>query len=217
MRFLLLAATGLLSCTVAHAQLGVRAGVLTAELSNNRGPYTPASSRSHLGYQVGVFYEAILDHHFSLVPELAFSHEYMLLRADNYIEYYGTNADVRLSYVTLPVPTRVSLGPVYAEVGPQFNLLLGGSERGTAFIPNDSGLIVGRSIDRPAAERYYRLDAGLLAGAGVQLRSGLGLGVRAYWGLRSLARPFPPGQGFNGELRNYTLQASVSYRLKRAS
>jgi hypothetical protein len=52
---------------------------------------------------------------------------------------------------------------------------------------------------------------------GVQLPSGFGLGLRASAGLVSLTHIFQPIGSFRGDLKNRTVQASLSYRFKSGS
>ena len=66
----LLALTGLLPLA-AQAQFGVRAGVHSTQwASSGRFGAHSASTRQHLGYQVGVNYQVPLGGHLSLLPEL---------------------------------------------------------------------------------------------------------------------------------------------------
>jgi hypothetical protein len=216
----LLALAGLLPLA-AHAQFGVRAGVHSTRWSSGGRPSNSTYARTtpHLGYQVGLTYQVPLVGHLSLVPELSYSYENLELSADSYgygYNFYGLASQLKLSYLTLPVMERVTFGPVYAEVGPQLSLLVGGREIGSEITYRSSSPII-TDIDRPAAERYHRLDIGVCAGLGVQLPMGLGLGLRFVQGIRSLTQDYAFGQGYDGEIRSRSLQASLTYRLKKAS
>jgi len=195
----LLALTGLLPLA-AHAQFGVRAGVHSTQWSSSgrSGSYF-ASTRQHLGYQVGVNYQVPLGGHLSLLPELNYKYDNFELNASSYVyNGYGQVSQLKLSTLTLPVMERVTFGPVYAEVGPQLSLLVGGRETGREFATLTSPTMT--DIDRPAAERYRRLDVGVCAGVGVQLPLGLGLNFRFVQGIRSLSKDtdFGNNYGYDG-------------------
>jgi hypothetical protein len=214
----LLTLTGLLPL-VAHAQFGVRAGIHSTQwASSGRPGGYYASTRQHLGYQVGVNYQVALVGHLSVLPELNYKYDNFELNASSYVyNGYGQVSQLKLSTLTLPVMERVTFGPVYAEVGPQLSLLVGGRETGRAFASPTSPTMT--EIDRPAAERYRRLDVGVCAGFGVQLPLGLGLNLRFVQGIRSLAKDTDFGNtyGYDGEMRSRSVQASLTYRLKKVS
>ena len=205
----------------AHAQFGVRAGIRSTQWSSStNGRYSAnyASTRQHLGYQVGLTYQLPLVGHLSLVPEVSYSYENFELSASSYgYNGYSLVSQLKLSYLTLPVLERVTFGPVYAEVGPQLSLLVGGRETGREFISRTSSSMM--EVDRPAAERYHRLDVGVCAGLGVQLPMGLGLSLRFVQGINSLTKDYAADQlyGYDGEIRSRSLQASLTYRLRKAS
>jgi hypothetical protein len=214
----LLVLTGLLPL-VAHAQFGVRAGIHSTQWSSSgRFGAHSASTRQHLGYQVGVNYQVPLAGHLSLLPELNYKYDNFELYASSYVyNGYGQVSQLKLSTLTLPVMERVTFGPVYAEVGPQLSLLVGGRETGLAYATPTSPTMT--DIDRPAAERYRRLDVGVCAGFGVQLPLGLGLNFRFVQGIRSLSKDtdYDNNYGYDGEMRSRSVQASLTYRLKSAS
>jgi hypothetical protein len=214
----LLTLTGLLPF-VAHAQFGGRAGIHSTQWASSGRPGSySASTRQHLGYQVGVNYEVPLVGHLSLLPELNYKYDNFELFASSYIyNGYALVSQLKLSTLTLPVMERMTFGPVYAEVGPQLSLLVGGRETGREFASPTSPTMT--EIDRPAAEHYRRLDVGVCAGFGVQLPIGLGLNFRFMQGIRSLSpdSDFGHNYGYDGEMRSKSVQVSLSYRLRRDS
>jgi hypothetical protein len=111
----------------------------------------------------------------------------------------------------------VTFGPVYAEVGPQLSLLVGGHETGRELNARSSSSMT--EVDRPATERYQRLYVGVCAGLGIQLPIGLGLGLRFVQGIDSLTKGYTADQvyGYDGDIRSRSLQASLMYRLRKAS
>lgn len=217
MKLYLLALTGLLPLA-AQAQFGVRAGVHSTQwLSDGHFGAHSASTRQHLGYQVGLNYQVPLAKHLSLLPELNYKYDNFELYASSYAyNGYGQVSQLKLSTLTLPVLERVTFGPVYAEVGPQLSLLVGGRETGRAYASPTSPTMT--DIDRPATERYHRLDVGVCAGIGVQLPLGLGLNLRFVQGIRSLSKNTGYGRdyGYDGEMRSRSVQASLTYHWKKA-
>ena len=219
-RVLFLLSSGLLLAGSAHAQLGVRAGcgltTFTHDTYDN-GDYT--TTRRKLGYQVGVFYQVPLGKHFALVPELQFSHERFFVDK-NYFFGEGTlrsEYDQSLSYLSLPILLRASLGIFYLEAGPQVGVLVGGQASGTQTL--QGGFTGGTStfpIAAAATDSYRRFDVGPSVGVGVKLPGGLGLGVRAYWGLTKLTSNETSslfGQTYPGFEHRQSLQASLTYQL----
>jgi hypothetical protein len=203
----------------AHAQFGVRAGIHSTQwLSSGRSGSNSASTRQHLGYQLGVNYQVPLTGHLSLLPELNYKYDNFELYASSYAyNGYAQVSQLKISTLTLPVLERVTFGPVYAEVGPQLSLLVGGRETGLAYASPTSPSMT--AIDRPATERYHRLDVGVCAGVGVQLPMGLGLNLRFVQGMRSLSKETYYGNtyGYDGEMRSRSVQASLTYRFKQAA
>jgi len=221
--FFAFAAGSLLLATTAQAQAGLRLGSTLTHLAVAHAParYLTADNSARLGYQVGVFYRVPLGKRLSLVPEVQFSRERVRLTTrDNAFvipEYSGrTDSRLAMSYLAVPVLLRATFGPVYVEVGPQANVLLGGRELGTYTISIlDGSPISSTDIDRPLPDNLRRFDLGPCVGVGVQLPAGLGLSVRAYQGLVSLmpgddpAQPYPYQSG----VRRQILQAALTYQL----
>ncbi len=219
-RLLFLLSSCWLLASTAQAQLGIRAGggLNTVTKNSDDGRNATAVQRK-LGYQVGIFYQVPLSKHLSFVPEAGFSRERFSVDKS----YYSGEATIysaytqSLSYLNLPVLLRASLGAFYLEAGPQASILVGGRATGTQTV--SGGFIIGSystPIDAAATASYHRFDAGPCVGVGVQLPAGLGLGVRAYWGITKLtdeqaASQF--GQSYPGFQRRQTLQASLTYQL----
>jgi hypothetical protein len=214
-RTLLALGSLLLLAGSAQAQWGLRAGLNASTLHSASDSYElQARTRGGPGYQAGVFYEKPLGARLSLVPELQLSRQQTTLDVADYRVSdgsYQANYRLRLLYLHVPVLLRVRLGRVFLEAGPQASVLQAAHEKGTEV----RGSIIGSSttaIDRPATDRYRRLDAGLSAGLGVQLPSGFGLSLRAYQGLLSATREWEVYH-YGGRLTNRSVQAALSYQL----
>lgn len=222
-RALFLLSGSLLVASSAYAQLGVRAGGNTTIFTKGAriSDGNPTTSRLP-GYQVGLYYQVPLSKHLALIPEAQFSRErfsvdYTPLSPPGIIYYEGpprSEYDQSLSYLNLPVLLRVSVGAFYLEAGPQVSLLVGGHAKNISFAnrPITNSIYV----DQAATSSYRRLDAGPCVGVGVKLPAGLGVGLRAYWGLLKLTADEDysmVSRTYTGFQHRQSLQASVTYQL----
>lgn len=222
-RVLLFISSSLLLAGSAQAQIGVRAGGNTGVFTKSSPSYMEeVATHRQLGYQVGIFYQAQLSKHLSLVPEVQFSRERFSVKKNRplYDSQFGSEYDQSLSYLTLPILLRGSLGAFYVEAGPQLSFLVGGRAEGTELL--DGGFVLHGSpaipvaIKEAATDSYHRFDAGPCVGVGVKLPAGLGIGVRAYWGLTKLTTDKGYSvydQTYAGFQHRQTLQASFTYQL----
>jgi len=214
---------GLLLASSAHAQLGVRVGGSAAVFTKGErlSDENPAIRR-RAGYQIGLYYQVPLTAHLALVPEVQFSSErfhvnYVALGPIGTVYYEGpprSEYAQSLSYLNLPILLRASLGPVYLEAGPQISLLVGGRAKDDHI---ENGIVYNyASVNAAATDQYRRFDAGPCVGVGVKLPAGLGVGLRAYWGLTKLtpdANYSAHSQTYSGFQHRQSLQASVTYQL----
>ncbi|RZJ90423.1 MAG: PorT family protein [Hymenobacter sp.] len=222
-RALVLLSSSLLLASSAHAQLGVRAGGNTAIFTKGArlSDENPTTSRL-AGYQVGLYYQVPLTQHLALVPEIQFSRErfsvsYTPFTPPGILYFEGaphSEYDQSLSYLNLPVLLRASVGSFYLEAGPQGSLLVGGHAKN---IPYANGTINNSIyVDQAATSSYRRFDAGPCVGVGVRLPAGLGVGVRAYWGITRLTTDEDysmVSRTYTGFQHRRTLQASLTYQL----
>jgi hypothetical protein len=222
-RALFLLSGSLLVASSAYAQLGVRAGGNTTILTKGTrlSDGNPTTSRL-AGYQVGLYYQLPLSQHLALVPEVQFSRErfsvsYTPFTPPGVIYFEGpphSEYDQSLSSLNLPILLRGSVGAFYLEAGPQVSLLVGGHANN---IPYANGTINNAIyVDQAATSSYRRLDAGPCIGVGVKLPAGLGVGLRAYWGLTKLTADEDysmVSRTYTGFQRRQSLQASVTYQL----
>jgi hypothetical protein len=219
----LLLGSSLLLAGSAHAQLGVRVGGSMAIFTKGaRVSDENPATRRRAGYQIGLYYQVPLTAHLALVPEVQFSRERFHV---NYVslpplgtQYYEgpprSEYAQSLSYLNLPILLRASLGSFYLEAGPQFGLLVGGRAKDD-HIEYDFPYNY-LSIRAAATDQYRRFDAGPCVGVGVKLPAGLGLGLRAYWGLTKLtsdADYSAYSATYSGFQRRQSLQASLTYQL----
>jgi hypothetical protein len=206
--------------SVAKAQVGVRAsGELTFLSKGADRTYDYTNVQRKLGYQLGVFYQVPLSAHLSLVPEVQFSRtRFAVDKSYLFGEGFLTSHyDQSLSYLNLPVLLRASLGAFYVEAGPQLSWLVGGRATGTQTITGGfTGVPYTYPFEQAATDSYSRFDVGPCVGVGVKLPAGLGLGLRAYWGVRrpvSETGQTPFGPTYPNFEHRQTLQASLTYQL----
>jgi hypothetical protein len=215
-----LLASCLLLPALTYAQFGVRAGATSTSFHTPHPRADPSATTGwRVGYHLGVFYELPLAHRLSLIPELSYSRENLELNASDYralATAYAGSYRLTRSYLNLPVLLRATVSRWYVEAGPQAAYLVGGREAGHEYHFN-GGASYTQQVDRAATARYQRFDVGVGLGVGLKLPARLGLNLRAYQGLRSLALDSPAEAAYTGRLLRRTLQASLSYQLKPAS
>ena len=136
--FLLL---GALLSSGAYAQLGVKVGVSEAVLN---GENINASTSYRTTYHAGIFYEARLIGPLSVQPELLYSLQGGSLKGQ------FEDFDTKLHYFTVPILAKVTVGPVFVEVGPQFSFLLHARKDGTMPVIGPSS----SSASIPTYENY---------------------------------------------------------------
>jgi len=222
---LFLLSGGLLLASSAHAQLGVRLGGNTViftkgTLINDGNPAT----RRLAGYQIGLYYQVPFTKHLALVPEVQFSRErfyvnYTPFTPPGIIYFEGaphSEYDQSLSYLNLPILLRASVGAVYLEAGPQVSLLVGGHAENAQPRNDYSSINNTIYVNQAATSSYRRFDAGPCLSVGVKLPAGLGVGLRAYWGLTKLTADEDfsmVSRTYTGFQRRQSLQASLTYQL----
>ena len=194
---------------IVHAQAGLRVGGNLAGFttSTNNGYHT--STTNHLSYQASLYYKQPLTQCLSLVPEIQYSDERMTInRSFDYDPSFRAVYLSHFAYVNVPLMLRLTWGRVYAEVGPQAGVLVGGHETGMIFI-NQVTLHINRDVVGSTVS-YRRFDVGSSLGVGVRLPGRVGLNLRAYQGLVSLTHD----SGANlAHLYRQSLQGSLTYQL----
>jgi hypothetical protein len=222
-RFFLLLGSSLLLAGSAQAQLGLRVGgsltqLSTSQAEDSRSYDTRGSSiSSGLGYQAGVLYVGKLGKRFALVPEVQLRRENAQVSAYDYSyvdAYRDWHYQLRLSYLSVPVLVRATLGPVYVEAGPQASMLLQARQVGT--LTTSGWGTFTQDLDQSVTGDLHRFDIGPCLGVGVKLPAGLGLSVRAYQGLMALSREqryltvYPSPSTVQ---HRQSLEASLTYQL----
>ncbi len=192
--FLLLA-----GASQARAQFGIKAGVNKAVLD---GQNINMDTDYKTTYHVGAFLRLPILGPLSVQPEVLYS-----LQGSEFNSTVA-NYDTKLHYLNIPVLAHVKIGPVYAEAGPQFGVLLGARENGTLRISAADGY---GPVDRTADNNYKKNDFALAAGAGLELGS-LIIGARYTAGLNNINDVDDLNGANDPRLKNRVIQAFVGIK-----
>lgn len=183
----------------AQAQIGLKAGINGAVLD---GKNIDMDTRYKTTYHVGAFARIPLLGPLSVQPEVMYSLQGSEFRSTL------ANYDTKLHYINVPVLAHVKVGPVYAEAGPQFGVLLGAREDGTLRLSATDGY---GPVDRSADNNYKKTDFSLCAGAGIEVGH-LIVGARFNAGLNNINDVRDLNGGDDPRLKNRVLQAFVGIR-----
>ncbi|RYU80113.1 porin family protein [Hymenobacter persicinus] len=202
MKRLALLLLGLGFTQLAHAQLGVKAGINAAVLDgkiNQRTDYK-------VYYHAGLFYEIPVVGPVSVQPELLYSLQGTETKSD------FENYDTKLHYLTLPLLAKVHVGPLFVEGGPQFGVLLTARDAGTMLVSAPGTTAQYGSTSRQVEDNYKKGDFSLCAGAGVKL-GGFLVGGRFNAGINDI-NDVKNVSGVNDpKLHNRVFQAYVAVQL----
>ncbi|MDF7814410.1 porin family protein [Hymenobacter sp. YC55] len=192
--FLLLA-----GASQAQAQFGIKAGINNAVLD---GQNINMDTDYKTTYHVGAFLRLPILGPLSIQPEVLYSLQGSQFKST------VSNYDTKLHYLNIPVLAHVKVGPVYAEAGPQFGVLLGARENGTLRISAADGY---GPVDRTADSNYKKNDFALAAGAGLELGS-LIIGARYTAGLNNINDVADLNGANDPRLKNRVIQAFVGIK-----
>ncbi len=154
--------------SAAHAQetrFGLKAGVSLANLTGNYAP----DNKTLVGLVAGVMADFSFSDLISFHPELLYSQ-----KGSKPYDSRGS-AQVRTSYLDLPLLLRMHADGLFFEAGPQVGLVVAQKSDYTA-----TG---GSLVSNTSTVNTQKLDLGYLAGLGYQLASGIEFGVRYNGGL----------------------------------
>ena len=154
--------------SAAHAQgtrFGLKAGVNLANLTGNYAP----DNKTLVGLAAGVMADFGFSDLISFHPELLYSQ-----KGSKPYDSRGS-AQVRTSYLDLPLLLRVHADGLFFEAGPQGGLVIAQKSEYTA-----TG---GSLVTNTSTTNTQRIDLRYLAGLGYQLASGIEFDVRYNGGL----------------------------------
>lgn len=184
----------------AHAQFGIKAGVNQTVLD---GQNIDMDTDYKTTYHAGVFLRLPLLGPLSIQPEVLYS-----LQGSEFKSTLA-NYKTKLHYLNVPVLARVKVGPVYAEAGPQFGVLLGAREDGTLRISAADGY---GPVDRDASNNYKKTDFSLAAGAGLEFDTFI-IGARLTAGVNDINDVRDLNGANDPRLKNRVIQGFVGIKL----
>ena len=189
----------LLAAASAQAQFGIKAGINGAILD---GQNIEMETRYKTTFHAGVFARIPVLGPLSIQPEVLYSLQGSEFRSTL------ANYETKLHYLNVPVLARVKVGPMFAEAGPQFGVLLGAREDGTLRISAADGY---GPVDRSADSNYKKTDFALAAGAGIEVGH-LILGARYTAGLNDINEVRDLNGANDPRLKNRVIQGYIGIR-----
>jgi hypothetical protein len=193
--FLLIAA--LFAFTFANAQgfkFGIKGGV-------NLSTFTGGAKDTYFGdpdyktsYHFGIVPGYQFDDFFGIKPEILYSSKgYQLTYAlDNPTGGGKTifNEKTNLNYISVPLLVNINAGPVFFELGPEFAYMLAVTQEVKTDVRDSNDNKVGETKTEKHTEKksigVNDFDFGYVAGIGVNLPAGFGLGARYNGGFISI-------------------------------
>lgn len=161
------------------------------------------------GLLLGFYFDAPLSRVLHIQPEVVYSAQG---GKEKFVTSRGSvigEATTSLSYLNIPVMAKIYIGKVVnLYFGPQFGVLLSGSQEGR---------IYGEAIDNDIMEIYRTFDLSLCGGLGVETYGGFGFSVRLNYGKTDLYKEdamLAPGIELP-PLSNYVTQFSLNFRLNK--
>ena len=167
-----------------EARFGVKAGVNLANVTGSDGP----NKKNLVGATAGVMADFSFSDLISLHPEVLFSQKGVKFEASN------NTAQVRTTYIDVPLLLRVKADGLFFEAGPQ-----------VGFLAAQKFEVNGTTIST-STDGTRKVDVGYIAGIGYQLPQGLELGVRYNGGISDLSDP-----SGSSKSRNSVFQFQVGY------
>ena len=180
-------------------KLGIKGGWNYANLDGRLAGLVNLSGDYVSGFHAGVYSTIDLNENFAVQPELLFNQ----FGTQQAIPGVTGNADITLSYVSVPVLLKYYVAPGLAvKGGPQLNIL----------VDDQIGLNVGdfntqTDVLSDVVNMYNSTDFGVQVGADYEFDFGLVLGANYYHGLTNVADiPLV-------DVGNRVVQVSVGWRL----
>ena len=183
----------------AQAQVGVRVGVNSANLSVDPKPPEPPEIERLIGFVAGAFVTLPVNDIFGFQPEALYSRQGAKLTDS------GVTLRAKLDYVQVPLLARVRTGarsPLAVLFGPS----LGFKTRARLSGPN-----IPDEVNEAFDEQFKGFDFGLVAGAAFEAGP-LVLDGRYTWGLTNIAKDTFEGEPNSDKARNRVLSFSLGLR-----
>ena len=183
----------------AQAQVGVRVGVNSANLSLDPKPPEPPEVERLIGLVAGVFVTLPVNEIFAFQPEALYS------RQGAKFSDSGETLRAKLDYVQLPLLARLRTGarsPLVALFGPSLGFKIR-ARLGGPDIPQE--------VQEGFDDQFKGFDFGLVAGAAVEAGPFV-LDGRYTWGLTNIVKDTIEGEPNSDKARNRVLSFSAGLR-----
>lgn len=164
-------------------RLGIKAGANVSNVNNTVYMYV---NKSKIGYHGGVMAHITIAKHLAIQPELLYS------LAGDEAEIYDRHPDfvsgrlkTHLHYITLPLAMKYyPYKGLNLQFGFQPGLLIQAKEKGEA-----GGSMRWTPRNQDVTKYYNRFDAALLAGLGLDFKSGLTFDTRLLYSITDMYKP----------------------------
>lgn len=182
-------AAGISATASAQATIGLKAGVSLANIS---GEGRLSDKKNLIGATAGLMADISFSDLLSFHPELLYSQKGVKFES-------GANtAQMRLSYLDVPLLLRVKADGLFFEAGPQVGFLIAEKDEF-----NIQGVGSGSTT---STDGTRKVDIGYIAGVGYRLEQGLEFGIRYNGGISDLSDP-----SGSSKIRNSVFQFQVGY------
>jgi hypothetical protein len=220
----LLLIAALFAFTFANAQgfkFGIKGGVNLSTFTGGDKESTFGDPDYKTSYHFGIVPGYQFDDFLGIKPEILYSSKgyqrtYTLPSAvagntggeDTY------NDKTNLNYISVPLLVNINAGPIFFELGPEFAYMLAVTQELKIETRNANGDKVGETKDEKHTEKDFlgvnSFDFGYVAGVGVNLPAGFGLGVRYNGGFMSIFDK-KDASGDEINVKNSTFMFSLNY------
>lgn len=214
----LLLIAALFAFTFANAQsfkFGIKGGVNYSSVTGGDKEDYIGDADYKTSYHFGIMPKFQFGGILGLKPELLYTSKGFQLN-EKFNNVMGGTTDVEiktnLNYLSLPILMNIDAGPIFFELGPEVAYLLATTGENKIEATNSAG---DKVTDDKAEyitneENYADFDFGFVAGIGVNLPAGFGLGVRYNGGFMSIYADEKPNSK-NVNVKNSTFMLSLNY------
>ena len=214
--FLLIAA--IFAFNFAHAQgfkFGIKGGVNYSSVTGGEKNTIFGDPDYKTSYHFGVvgLYELDSDGFLGIKPEVLYSSKGYQLNTKFDNELGGTTdleQKTNINYISVPVLLNINAGPIFFELGPEAAFLTAVTDETKVDKRDKNGNKIDDSKKEFAADKsqFSGFDFGYVAGLGVQLPMGLGIGLRYNGGFMSL---LDRKDTVNKNVKNSNFMLSLNY------
>ena len=214
---LLILAVFSFTCANAQFKFGIKGGLNYSSVTGGDQDTYIGDADYKNSYHFGIMPNFQFGGMFGFKPELLYSSKGFQLN-ETFNNEYGGTSDVEiktnLNYLSLPLLMNIDAGPIFFELGPEVAYLIATTGENKVDVKDSSGNKIDK-LDSKAEyiideENYADFDFGFVAGIGVNLPAGFGLGVRYNGGFMSIYAD-EKVNGKNVNVKNSTFMLSLNY------